>query len=421
MTSTAASTPDSTPPLANDLPPPAIAVEDGADARLQVPLSPTAPSRRLGRLMSRHGKNIARAASPLRSVLGDRDKDTSDVSPRLLSSSPTSTVGTASTATATATGSTVTVASPRSAPQDIPENDGRQFDRFDTVGSTESGGGMTDNSMGSANSASGVGLGLSMSMTPAVNGSAPSVASVSVSSIGTGTGTDATRVDGADDDGCRPGDDTDGLSDSTDDDELPAAAYAHRGGGGLFRRPPRRQQSKHFVLRRAFKRYLIAQAPEVLVFHIKRFKQTSAGGMYSTFSTLKKMDDFVSFPETLNLAPFMAPNRTDFKCTRTASGALHAPFMDWTAPDHPPEAAPMPYRLYAVVVHKGTMVGGHYVAYVLVDPEKVFYAAGEWPSEGGSGTGAVEHAIATLSLNGDAGGEGKDKEKDRRMWCYCSE
>lgn len=82
---------------------------------------------------------------------------------------------------------------------------------------------------------------------------------------------------------------SDGLSDSSsdDDDDEPQPDLAQR--HHLFRPKLNRAQSrnKHFILRRAFKRYLIAKAPEVLVFHIKRFKQTT-NGVYSTFSSLKK-------------------------------------------------------------------------------------------------------------------------------------
>lgn len=77
---------------------------------------------------------------------------------------------------------------------------------------------------------------------------------------------------------------SDGLSDSDSesDEELP------HGPARFFRPNLARRQSKHFILRRAFKRYLIAKAPEVLVFHIKRFKQSGSGAVYSSFSSLKK-------------------------------------------------------------------------------------------------------------------------------------
>lgn len=85
----------------------------------------------------------------------------------------------------------------------------------------------------------------------------------------------------------------------------------------------------------------------------------------------------------------MAPNRADYKL----SGSW-APYMDW--PAEGPPTTPVPYRLYAIVVHLGTMIGGHYVAYTLVDPDKMFRE------------GVVE------ALEGNA-------PRTKRVWCYCSE
>jgi ubiquitin carboxyl-terminal hydrolase 16/45 len=136
------------------------------------------------------------------------------------------------------------------------------------------------------------------------------------------------------------------------------------------------------------------------------------------------MDDFVSFPEMLNLAPFLAPNRNDYKLVPTSSG-MRAPYMDWSSPADGPELEPVMYRLYgrsatrtltditAVVIHLGTMVGGHYVAYCLVDPEEMF---GGVPTNG----------MAGLAVDGSGPSRGKFSEdgevkRDKRVWCFCSE
>lgn len=81
----------------------------------------------------------------------------------------------------------------------------------------------------------------------------------------------------------------DGLSDtSSEEDEPPTAANLPVGAAARPGMPPRRKSS-HFVMRRAFKRYLIAKAPEVLVFHLKRFKQTQKTSLaFSSFYNLKK-------------------------------------------------------------------------------------------------------------------------------------
>jgi ubiquitin carboxyl-terminal hydrolase 16/45 len=78
--------------------------------------------------------------------------------------------------------------------------------------------------------------------------------------------------------------DDDGLSDTdTSDEEQPDTAI-HIG-----RPKPTRRQSSHFVMRRAFKRYLFAKSPEVLIFHFKRFKQThKTSMMFTSFYDLKK-------------------------------------------------------------------------------------------------------------------------------------
>lgn len=143
---------------------------------------------------------------------------------------------------------------------------------------------------------------------------------------------------------------------------------------------PNRRKSTHFVLRRAYKRYMIASPPEILVFHLKRFRQTQKGLAFTSFYDLKKIDDFIPFPEELDLAQFMAPNRADYK-------GEHPPYLDW--PPEGPTIPSVPYKLYAIVVHLGTMIGGHYVAYVLVDPNRMF---------------------------GDAA-----TPSGKRVWCYCSD
>ena len=150
---------------------------------------------------------------------------------------------------------------------------------------------------------------------------------------------------------------SDGLSDTDTSDELPPAPKIPV----VRPKMPSRKKSSHYVMSRAFKRLFIAKAPETLVFHFKRFRQSQKMALITSFSDLKKcvvtaisgwlltavlrMDDYISFPETLDLAPFMAPNRNDFKVVQTPSGP-RAPYMDWTLPEHSPELDPVFYRLY---------------------------------------------------------------------------
>lgn len=97
-------------------------------------------------------------------------------------------------------------------------------------------------------------------------------------------------------DGAGAGDETedDGLSDTdTSDEDQPDTAIS------IGRPKPHRRQSSHFIMRRAFKRYLIAKAPEVLIFHFKRFKQThKTSMMFTSFYDLKK---WVPSPASLYL------------------------------------------------------------------------------------------------------------------------
>jgi ubiquitin carboxyl-terminal hydrolase 16/45 len=132
-------------------------------------------------------------------------------------------------------------------------------------------------------------------------------------------------------------------------------------------------RSKQVVLRPAYKRYLIASAPPVLIIHLKRFQQISKTIPISFSHGFRKLDDYVAFPEYLDLGPFMAPRKEDF-------GLQEKPKR---IEFKPKEAEPCKYRLYAVVVHTGNIVripiassfrdfvirfpsqlGGHYVAYV---------------------------------------------------------
>lgn len=113
---------------------------------------------------------------------------------------------------------------------------------------------------------------------------------------------------------------------------------------------PARRKSTHFVMRRAIKRYMIARAPPILVFHFKRFQQSGkhqATNMYmSTFASLKKIDDYVSFPEKLDLSPFIAPRRSDYKIEIGADGVGRAKYLDHPPGDKGPKFQPMRYRLY---------------------------------------------------------------------------
>lgn len=154
----------------------------------------------------------------------------------------------------------------------------------------------------------------------------------------------------------------------------------------------RRKRSSHSLQRRALKRFLIAETPKVLVFHFKRFQATGRG--FGSFtSSFRKIDDYVSFPEYLDVSPWLAPPREEYDrhghLKRSSDPRVlgrrdeHLPVdsekkthrWTWHSRRHENDSLAKTaeqsgnprYRLYAVVVHQGSMSGGHYTAYVLSD------------------------------------------------------
>lgn len=92
----------------------------------------------------------------------------------------------------------------------------------------------------------------------------------------------------------------------------------------------------------ATKQLLIAVPPAVLILHLKRF-QVGPRGMF------RKITKHVTFPLVLDIAPFCAS-----KVKRMPDFYIR------------PGQKQLPYSLYGIVEHSGTMHGGHYVAYVKV-------------------------------------------------------
>jgi ubiquitin carboxyl-terminal hydrolase 16/45 len=69
------------------------------------------------------------------------------------------------------------------------------------------------------------------------------------------------------------------------------------------------------------------------------------------------------------------------------------------------------------------MIGGHYIAYTLVDPEKMFVQAQAVVTAMAnvnleSGAGREAGMIPNPNSNAAASSRGR---KDRRVWCFCSE
>ncbi|KAG9084374.1 hypothetical protein FS749_005277 [Ceratobasidium sp. UAMH 11750] len=171
--------------------------------------------------------------------------------------------------------------------------------------------------------------------------------------------------------------------------------------------------SQQYIRRRAFKRYLIATPPPVLVIHLKRFQQV-ASVWIGFFDNLRKLDDFVAFPEVLDITPFVAPNREEYgmgRAKKTAAArandkvTTNEPGLGWFDRGKEKEKA-VKYRLYAVVVHTGTMCAGHYIAYIALPPMPPHTPDGE-----DAPTVPEDPAVK--------GGDTKDKEgkdEDKRQW-----
>lgn len=92
----------------------------------------------------------------------------------------------------------------------------------------------------------------------------------------------------------------------------------------------------------ATKQFFISSPPAVLILHLKRF-QVGPRFMF------RKLSKHVTFPFVLDLAPFCASKVK-------------------TLPNVHRHQKKLMYSLYGIVEHSGSMLGGHYVAYVKVRP-----------------------------------------------------
>jgi len=151
------------------------------------------------------------------------------------------------------------------------------------------------------------------------------------------------------------------------------------------------------------------------VVHLKRFQQTSKTPFMSFSMGFKKLDDYVTFPEHLDITPFLAPNKEDFglpskkpnQKSRTKGRCM--------------------YRLYAVIVHIGNMLGGHYVAYTAL-PHRTRYLESTQPVESVSSTStASNHSSRSNQSDKAEKHEKPDKHEknheknEPRQWVYISD
>ncbi|KAJ3180431.1 Ubiquitin carboxyl-terminal hydrolase 45 [Geranomyces variabilis] len=153
------------------------------------------------------------------------------------------------------------------------------------------------------------------------------------------------------------------------------------------------------VQTRAFKRYLIHTAPEVLVVHLKRFQQVGFGGR------TKKLEDVVAFDKELDVGAFLAP--ADVAKVVESADVADAAASSSEPPPPPPVSDTIrracgKYRLYGVVVHGGGLFSGHYIAYVCVNGP------------------AIPPPATAITTNGVASAADDESSSDSE-WMYCSD
>lgn len=114
---------------------------------------------------------------------------------------------------------------------------------------------------------------------------------------------------------------------------------------------------KPVIMRPAYKRYLVATPPPILVIHLKRFQQINKNPIMSFSSGFKKLEDYVAFPEYFDLTPFLAPKKEDFGLGKRGKGDS----SEDSVKSKEGNKERCLYRLYAVVVHIGNMVSLGYI------------------------------------------------------------
>ncbi|KAI8447098.1 hypothetical protein BY996DRAFT_8441659 [Phakopsora pachyrhizi] len=138
------------------------------------------------------------------------------------------------------------------------------------------------------------------------------------------------------------------------------------------------QEAVEHVMRKAFKRYLFGELPQTLLIHLKRFETTFksrvGGKIFGVGKQNKcpgmtmewvKNEEYISFPEFLDLKEFVGPRLNEDEGAESAEGNAdndnNASVLNLSS------TSSTEYRLFAVIVHKGQIGSGHYYAYVLSD------------------------------------------------------
>ncbi|KAL2622195.1 hypothetical protein R1flu_002400 [Riccia fluitans] len=130
-----------------------------------------------------------------------------------------------------------------------------------------------------------------------------------------------------------------------------------------FTRPERLGANEKFYCQRcqtrqeSIKQMSIRKLPLVLCFHIKRFEHSS------TKNTSRKVDRYVQFPFSLDMAPYIS---SSIVRSRHGNRLLFLESEEMWASQCPSTE----FELFAVVTHSGKLDSGHYVSFIRL--------AGEW-------------------------------------------
>ncbi|KAF9166042.1 Ubiquitin carboxyl-terminal hydrolase 16 [Mortierella sp. AD011] len=155
------------------------------------------------------------------------------------------------------------------------------------------------------------------------------------------------------------GEDDDGSKESTSEPDGESLEVKGKSGDAGPSTSKPSQESK-YLLRKAYKRYLVSSLPPTLVLHLKRFEQST-----SRFGLMRKIEDHVDIPFEIDMSPYCIPasdlvEEDAEEFNQDGRVKVPAAAASWNN-----EKTSKKYRLYGATVHQGSLASGHYTNYVL--------------------------------------------------------